>query len=109
MPTRRNLFAIVAGAVPAVATKVAWTNPLSWFKPLKPEHKVEVVISLPRSQWNLIAELFRRQLAGQGSAIRDRDRTEGILRKIERVLAQPETDGPLSVETTVLSAGRHWC
>ena len=104
MPTRRNLFAIVAGAIPVIATKAAWTNPFSWFKPLKPERQIEVVINLPRSHWNLMAELYRRQLAGEGSPIIDRELTEGILRKIERVLAEPETDGTLSVEASVLSA-----
>jgi hypothetical protein len=104
MPTRRNLFAIVAGVVPAIATKAAWTNPLSWFKSVKPERQVEVTINLPRSHWDLIAELLRKQLAGEGSPITDRKLTEGILRKIERVLAEPETDGPLSVEATVLTA-----
>jgi hypothetical protein len=103
MPTRRNLLAIVAGVVPALATKAAETNPFSWFKPVKPERQIEVVVNLPRSHWNLIAELFRKQLAGEGSPITDRKLTEGILRKIERVLAEPETEGPLSVEATVLS------
>lgn len=104
MPTRRSLFAIVAGVVPAVATKAACTTPFSWFKPIKPERQIEVVINLPRSHWNLIAELFRSELAGEGSAMADRKVTEAILRKIERVLAKPETDGPLSIEATVLSA-----
>lgn len=44
MPTRRSFFAVVAGLVPAVGPKATWTNPLSWFKPLKPEHKTEIVI-----------------------------------------------------------------
>ena len=105
MPTRRNLFVIVAGVVSTVATKAAWTNPFSWFRPLRPERKIEIVINLPRSHWNLIAELFRKQLAGEGSPIIDRELTEGILRKIERVLAEPERDGPLSIQATVLSAG----
>jgi hypothetical protein len=104
MPTRRNLFVIVAGVVAAVATKAPWTDPFSWFKPLKPERKIEIVINLPRSHWNLMAELFRKQLAGEGSPIIDRELTEGILRKIERVLAKPESDGPLSIEVTVPSA-----
>jgi len=104
MPTRRNLFVIVAGVVSTVATKAAWTNPFSWFRPLTPERKIEIVINLPRSHWNLIAELFRKQLAGEGSPVIDRELTEGILRKIERGLAEPERDGPLSIQATVLSA-----
>ena len=103
MPTRRNLFAIVAGGVPAIATKAACTTPSSWLKPLRPERQIEVVINLPRSHWKLIAELFRSELAGEVSPITDRELTEAILRKIERVLAEPETDGPLSIEATVLS------
>jgi hypothetical protein len=102
MPTRRSFFAVVAGLVPAVGPKATWTNPLSWFKPLKPKHKTEIVINLPRNHWNLLAELFRKELAGEHLPITDRKLTEGILRKIERVLAQPEADGPLSVEATVL-------
>jgi hypothetical protein len=104
MPTRRNLFAVVAGVVPAIAAEAASTSPSSWLKPVKPERQIEVVINLPRSHWNLIAELFRSELAGEGSPITDRELTEAILRKIERVLAKPETDGPLSIEATVLSA-----
>lgn len=104
MPTRRNLFVILAGLVSTVATRAAWTNPFSWFGPLKPERKVEIVINLPRGHWHLIAELLRKQLAGEGSPIIDRELTEGVLGKIERVLAEPERDGPLSIEATVLSA-----
>jgi hypothetical protein len=104
MPTRRNLFAVVAGVVPAIATKAACTTAFSWLKPLKSEHQIEVVVNLPRSHWNLIAELFRSELAGEGSPITDRELTEAILSKIERILAKPETDGPLSIEATVLSA-----
>ena len=102
MPTRRNFFAVVAGLVPAVGPKATWTNPLSWFKPVTSDRKAEIVINLPRSHWNLLADLFRKELAGEHLPITDRQLTEGILHKIERVLAQPETDGPLSVEATAL-------
>ena len=105
MPTRRNFFAVVAGLAPAITIKTAWTNPLSWFKPHGGERSIEqLVINLPRSHWNLLADLFRKQLAGGGSPTADRKATEEILRKIERILAKPEADGPLSLEATVQSA-----
>jgi hypothetical protein len=104
MPTRRNFFAVVAGLVPPITIRTAWTNPLSWFKPDGRERRVELVINLPRGHWNLLADLFRKQLAGEASPTADRKPTEEILRKIERILAASETDGPLSLEATVLSA-----
>jgi len=104
MTTRRKFFAVVAGLVSAVATKTAWANPSSWFKPVKPERRVEVVINLPRSNWNVLAELLRKQLAGQGGPITDCELTEGILRRIERALAEPENKDPLSVTAMALSA-----
>jgi hypothetical protein len=104
MPTRRNFFAVVAGLAPAITIKTAWTNPLSWFKPHARERSVELVINLPRSHWNLLADLFRKQLAGESSPTAERKLTEEILRKIERILADSEADDPLSLEATVLSA-----
>jgi hypothetical protein len=104
MATRRNFFAVVAGLVPAFTIKTAWTSPLSWSQLHRPERSLAVVINLPRSHWNLLADSFRKQLASEGSTITDRKLTEEILRKIERLLAQSETDGPLSLEVAVLSA-----
>jgi hypothetical protein len=95
MPTRRNFFTVVAGLASAVATKAPLASPLLWFKPFEP--KREVVVNLPRGNWEVLAELFRKQLAGEGPPVADRELTEGILCKVERILAEPKTDGPLSL------------
>jgi hypothetical protein len=95
MTTRRNFVTAVAGLASAVATEAPLASPLPWFKRLEP--KREVVVNLPRGNWEVLAELLRRELADQGLPVTERELSKGVLCKIERVLAEAEIDGSLSI------------
>jgi hypothetical protein len=95
MTTRRNFVTVVVGLASAVAAEAPLASPLSWFKRLEPKRKV--VVNLPRGNWEVLAELLRKQIADQGLPDMDRELSKGVLCKIERVLAETKIDGPLSV------------
>jgi hypothetical protein len=95
MTSRRNFVTVVVGLASGVATGAPLASPLSWFKPLEP--KREIVVNLPRGNWEVLAELLRKQLADQGLPVTERELSKAVLCKIEGVLAETKIDGPLSV------------
>ena len=95
MTTRRNFVTLIVGLASAVATGAPSASRLSWFKRLDP--KREIVVNLPRGNWEVLAELLRIQLGDQSLPVAERELSKGVLCKIERVLAEAKIDGPLSV------------
>ena len=98
MTTRRNFVTLIVGVTSAVATGAPSASRLSWFKRLDP--KREIVVNLPRGNWEVLAELLRKQLVDQGLPVTERELSKRLLRRIERVLAEANIDGPLSVAVT---------
>ena len=95
MTTRRNFVTLIVGLASAVATGAPSASRLSWFKRLDP--KREIVVNLPRGNWEVLAELLREQLADQGLSDTEHELSRRVLCKIERVLAEAKIDGPLLV------------
>lgn len=95
MTTRRSFFTVVVGLASAVAAEAPLPSPLSWFKRLEP--KREIVVNLPRGNWEVLAELLRKQLVDQGLPVAERELSKRVLWKIERILAEANIDGPVAV------------
>jgi hypothetical protein len=101
MTTRRNFFTVLVGLASAVPAEAPLPSRLSWFKRLEP--KREIVVNLPRGNWEVLAELLRKQLVDQGLPVTERELSKRVLWKIERILAAVNIDGPGPVSVAVIA------